>query len=36
MDTFERCVAAIAIPPGYVIGVCAKSIAWLFAGQREF
>lgn len=36
MDTFERCVAAIVIPPGYVIGICTKSIAWLFAGQREF
>lgn len=36
MNTFERCFAAIVIPPGYVIGVCSKSVAWLFAGQREF
>lgn len=36
MNTFERCFAAIVIPPGYVIGICTKSVAWLFAGQREF
>jgi len=36
MNTVEKCFAAIVIPPGYVVGVCCKSIAWLFMGQREF
>lgn len=36
MNTLERCFVAIVIPPGYVIGICNKSIAWLFFGQREF
>lgn len=36
MSKYEKCVAAIMIPPGYVIGICSKSYAWLFGGRREF
>lgn len=36
MSTLEKCFAAVVIPPGYALGICNKSVAWLFAGQREF
>lgn len=36
MNTLEKCFAAVVIPPGYVVGICTKSVAWLFAGQRRF
>lgn len=36
MSTAQKCFAVVAIPPGYVVGICCKSIAWLFMGQRDF
>jgi len=36
MNTCEKCIATILIPPGYVLGICYKGVAWLFMGQRNF